>query len=105
MVAVDWDSCYAEGACIEVCPVKLYEWFRTDINIPAIQAANATSSGNGSDEREGRVDYTDKSDPIRERDCIWCMACVAVCPPQAIKVEQSNLEYHEKANQDFIEKP
>jgi NAD-dependent dihydropyrimidine dehydrogenase PreA subunit len=103
MVAVDWDTCYAEGACIEVCPVKLYEWFRTDINIPAIQAANATSSGNGSDEREGRVDFTDKSDPIRERDCIWCMACVAVCPPQAIKVEQSNLEYHQRADQTFRE--
>jgi len=103
MVAVDWDACYAEGACIEVCPVKLYEWYRTDIDIPAVQMANATSSGNGSDNREGRVDYTDKSDPIRERDCIWCMACVAVCPPQAIKVEQSNVEFHEKANQTFRE--
>ena len=34
---------------------------------------------------------TDKADPIREHDCIWCMACVSVCPPQAIKVDQSNL--------------
>jgi len=25
------------------------------------------------------------------------MACVSVCPPQAIKVDQSNLEHHEKA--------
>jgi len=25
------------------------------------------------------------------------MACVSVCPPQAIKVDQSNLEAHEKA--------
>jgi formate hydrogenlyase subunit 6/NADH:ubiquinone oxidoreductase subunit I len=49
------------------------------------------------------VDFTDKSDPIRERDCIWCMACVAVCPPQAIKVEQSNLEYHQRADQTFRE--
>ena len=30
MVAVDWDACYADGSCIEVCPVKLYEWARTD---------------------------------------------------------------------------
>ena len=43
----------------------------------------------GGTDKEGRVDYTDKSDPIREQDCIWCMACVAVCPPQAIKVDQS----------------
>ena len=32
-----------------------------------------------------------------EHDCIWCMACVSVCPPQAIKVDQSNLEHHDKA--------
>lgn len=23
MVAVDWDSCIADGACIEACPVRL----------------------------------------------------------------------------------
>ena len=22
MVAVDWDSCYADGACIEACPYR-----------------------------------------------------------------------------------
>ena len=54
-------------------------------------------------DKEGRVDYTDKSDPIREQDCIWCMACVAVCPPQAIKVDQSNMEYHQVADQTFRE--
>jgi len=25
------------------------------------------------------------------------MACVSVCPPQAIKVDQSNQEHHDKA--------
>ena len=40
---------------------------------------------------------TDKADPIREHDCIWCMACVSVCPPQAIKVDQSNVEKHDSA--------
>jgi ferredoxin len=29
------------------------------------------------------------------------MACVSVCPPQAIKVDQSNLEAHEKAAGTF----
>ncbi|MGA7370510.1 MAG: hypothetical protein WBX01_15375 [Nitrososphaeraceae archaeon] len=38
--------------------------------------ANATSGG-GDRDREGRRDYTDKSDPIIEYDCIWCMACVS----------------------------
>jgi formate hydrogenlyase subunit 6/NADH:ubiquinone oxidoreductase subunit I len=31
------------------------------------------------------------------------MACVAVCPPQAIKVEQANQEYHQRADQTFRE--
>ena len=52
---------------------------------------------------EGHMGYTDKADPIREHDCIWCMACVSVCPPQAIKVDQSNLEFHEKASGTFNE--
>ena len=39
-----------------------------------------------------------------KQDCIWCMACVAVCPPQAIgKFVQSSLEYHQRADQTFIE--
>ena len=24
MVAVDWDSCYADGACIEACPIHIF---------------------------------------------------------------------------------
>jgi ferredoxin len=31
------------------------------------------------------------------------MACVSVCPPQAIKVDQANLEPHEKAGGTFNE--
>ena len=65
--------------------------------------ANATSAGANSTDKEERKDYTDKSDPIREHDCIWCMACFSVCPTQAIKVDQSNLEFHEKASGTFNE--
>ncbi|MGI0010391.1 MAG: 4Fe-4S dicluster domain-containing protein [Nitrosopumilaceae archaeon] len=97
MVAVDWDSCVADGACIEACPVQVFQWYRTEKDIPAIKAINETFDGTGSSVKEERKDYTDKADPIREHDCIWCMACVSVCPPQAIKVDQSNLEFHEKA--------
>lgn len=60
-----------------------------------------TSYGNGNDGKENRLDYTDKSEPIREHDCIWCMACVTVCPTKAIKVEQ--LELHQKASESFSE--
>lgn len=98
MVAVDWDSCYADGACIEACPVQVFQWYRTEKDIPATKVIDETFEGKGEDSnKDGRKDYTDKSDPIREHDCIWCMACVSVCPPQAIKVDQSNQEFHEKA--------
>lgn len=97
MVGVDWDSCIADGACIEACPVQVFQWYRTENDIPAIDMQNASSAGTGSMVKEERKDYTDKSDPIREHDCIWCMACVSVCPPQAIKVEETSLSFHEKA--------
>ncbi len=97
MVAVDWDSCVADGACIEACPVQVFQWYRTEKDIPAVDVTKTTFEGSGSYEKEERKDYTDKADPIREHDCIWCMACVSVCPPQAIKVDQSNMEAHEKA--------
>ena len=103
MVAVDWDSGVADGACIEACPVQVFQWYRTENDVPAVQMANATSAGTGSGVKEERKDYTDKADPIREHDCIWCMACVSVCPPQAIKVDQANLEFHEKAAGTFNE--
>ncbi len=100
-VAVDWNCCIADGSCIDVCPVKLYEWYRTDIDIPAIDMANATSNGDGGTNKEDRLNYTDKSDPIREQDCIYCMACVAVCPTQSIKIDEPNTEFHQQASQTF----
>ena len=101
MVAVDWDSCVADGACIEACPVQVFQWYRTEKDIPASQAINETFAGTGSSVKDERKDQTDKADPIREHDCIWCMACVSVCPPQAIKVDQSNVEAHETAASSF----
>ena len=97
MVAVDWDSCVADGACIEACPVQVFQWYRTEKDIPAKDVVGQTFAGTGSDVKDERKDLTDKADPIREHDCIWCMACVSVCPPAAIKVDRSNVEKHESA--------
>jgi NAD-dependent dihydropyrimidine dehydrogenase PreA subunit len=97
MVAVDWDSCVADGACIEACPVQVFQWYRTEKDVPAKDIVGQSFEGTGSTEKDQRTDYTDKADPIREHDCIWCMACVSVCPPQAIKVDQSNQEHHDQA--------
>ncbi|WP_428326307.1 4Fe-4S dicluster domain-containing protein [Nitrosopumilus sp.] len=96
-VAVDWDSCVADGACIEACPVQVFQWYRTEKDIPAKDVVGQTFEGTGSSVKDERKDMTDKADPIREHDCIWCMACVSVCPPQAIKVDQSNVEKHDNA--------
>ncbi len=101
MVAVDWDSCVADGACIEACPVQVFQWYRTEKDIPAIKAINETFDGTGKTEKEERFDLSDNADPIREHDCIWCMACVSVCPPQAVLVDQGNQEWHEKAAGSF----
>ncbi len=103
MVAIDWDVCIADGACIEACPVQVYQWYRTEHDVPASEAHTLEFKGTGSSVKDERKDYTDKADPIREHDCIWCMACVSVCPPQAVKVDQSALEYHEKASGTFNE--
>ena len=102
MIAVDWDSCVADGACIEACPVQVFQWYRTEKDIPAKDVVGQTFAGTGSDVKEERKDLTDKADPIREHDCIWCMACVSVCPPQAIKVDQGNQEFHEKEAGTFV---
>jgi NAD-dependent dihydropyrimidine dehydrogenase PreA subunit len=32
-VSVDYDICIADGACIEACPVGVYEWFDTPGNV------------------------------------------------------------------------
>ncbi|MEO9320833.1 MAG: ferredoxin family protein [Nitrososphaera sp.] len=97
VVAVDWDSCIADGSCISACPVQVFQWYRSENDVPAKEMANATSAGSGDTSQNGRADYTDKSDPIREHGCIFCMACVTVCPTKAIIVDQANMQYHEQA--------
>ncbi|MFZ0224526.1 MAG: ferredoxin family protein [Candidatus Nitrosopolaris sp.] len=65
-VTVDYDICIADGACIEACPVNVYEWLDTP--------------GHPSSEK--------KTFMARENDCIFCMACENVCPPQCVKIFQ-----------------
>jgi NAD-dependent dihydropyrimidine dehydrogenase PreA subunit/transcription termination factor NusB len=63
-VSVDYDICVADGGCIEACPVGVYEWFDTP--------------GNPASEQKPLMS--------KEPDCIFCLACEGVCPPQAIKI-------------------
>ena len=59
-VAVDFDLCIGDGACIEVCPVNVFDWHGACADRKAM--------------------------PARERDCIYCFGCEAVCPKFAIRV-------------------
>lgn len=80
-VAVDFEACIADGVCMDVCPVDVFEW-----------ELNPGNKGTGTDHvvEKGTPEWdkyrTDKSDPIRESDCIDCMACETACPTKAIKI-------------------
>lgn len=63
-VCVDFDICISDGACIDACPVNVYEWLDTP--------------GHPASEKKPFM--------VREKDCIFCLACENVCPPQAIKI-------------------
>lgn len=63
-VAVDWDLCNGDRICVDVCPVGVFELVDTP----------------------GHPTSDKKSDPVRESECIFCMACETQCPVGAIKV-------------------
>ncbi len=64
VVGVDFDLCIADGACIEACPVDVYEWIDTP----------------------GHTASEKKPFMPREPDCIVCLACEEVCPVDAVLI-------------------
>lgn len=82
-VAVDWDSCIADGACMNVCPMGGFEWF---LNEGVIGKGNDLVLDEGSEMWQNY--RTDKADPVREDECVYCNACVAACPSGAISVRK-----------------
>jgi NAD-dependent dihydropyrimidine dehydrogenase PreA subunit len=64
-VAVDYDICIGDGACLEDCPVDVFTW----VDSP--------------DHPESEI----KAEPTHEAQCIDCMLCVDVCPVDAIDVD------------------
>jgi NAD-dependent dihydropyrimidine dehydrogenase PreA subunit len=65
-VSVDYDICVGDGACIDACPVKVYEW--------------AEFKGHPASDKKPLM--------AREPDCIFCLSCENVCPVQAIKISK-----------------
>jgi len=49
-VKVDHEKCDGDAICVSICPVSVFEL------------------------------KDNKAVPVREQDCILCMACVAQCP-------------------------
>ncbi len=72
------ESCVLEGACLWVCPTIVFEW-----------AKNSEQSAH-----DGKRDFTEKADPIREADCIFCMVCVDECPTNAILIDKNLVNVH-----------
>ena len=63
-VAVDHELCTGDAVCVSVCPVSVFEM----VDSPGHPASDT------------------KSDPVRESDCVFCLACEASCPAKAIKI-------------------
>jgi NAD-dependent dihydropyrimidine dehydrogenase PreA subunit len=63
-VAVDFDICLADGACLDACPENVFAWVDTP----------------------GHPVSEKKAAPAKEDSCIFCMACESVCPVVAIKI-------------------
>ena len=66
IVGVDFDLCIADGACIDACPVEVFEWIDTP--------------GHPASEKKPIM--------IREEECIICRACESVCPVEAVLISE-----------------
>jgi NAD-dependent dihydropyrimidine dehydrogenase PreA subunit len=60
----DLDSCVGYGACIDVCPVSLYDWADTPVHPLSDK----------------------KADLAREQNCIKYLTCQIQCPIAAILI-------------------
>jgi len=59
VVKVDKDKCDGDGACVENCPVEVFE-----------------------------LDENGKAEPVNEEECIGCETCMEVCETGAVTVEE-----------------
>ena len=61
-IAVDYGLCIGDAACIEVCPVNVFDWQGADADRKAL--------------------------PSSKRDYIYSLGCKAVCPKFVIRVNK-----------------
>jgi NAD-dependent dihydropyrimidine dehydrogenase PreA subunit len=80
-VGVDFDICIADGICITVCPVNVFDRMELEGEAAKMEKGITNDSGKA-------PLATWKADPAREKDCIFCRACEIQCPVQAIKITE-----------------
>ena len=83
VVGVDFDLCIADGACIDACPVDVFEWI--------------DSPGHAASERKPFMP--------REPDCIVCRACEEVCPVDAVFITAPDDVEAAMAGEEFVPAP
>jgi len=74
-VGVDFDICIADGICITVCPVNVFD----RMELPGEQEKMDKNITNDS----GKAPLA-----TWKADCIFCRACEIQCPVQAIKITE-----------------
>jgi NAD-dependent dihydropyrimidine dehydrogenase PreA subunit len=72
-VFVDPAHCENKRECIEVCPTDVFEMIRPEVSGLLLRLKIRLHGGV-------------IAAPVREADCIGCMACVTACPESAIAV-------------------
>src|SRR5207302_10407676 len=80
-VGVDFDICIADGICITVCPVNVFDRMELPGEQEKMDKGITNDSGNA-------PLATWKADPARENDCIFCRECESQWPVQAIKITE-----------------
>jgi len=58
LIIVDKDHCTGCEACVNVCPMEVFELIE------------------------------DKAEPINAGDCVGCKSCIEVCEPEAIDISE-----------------
>ncbi|MDY6855284.1 MAG: 4Fe-4S binding protein [Thermodesulfobacteriota bacterium] len=59
VVKVDKEKCDGDGACVENCPVEVFE-----------------------------MDANGKAEPVNAEECLGCETCIEVCETGAVTVEE-----------------
>ena len=96
-VAVDCYSCIVDGPFLQAC--QLFQWYRTENDVPAADMATVKSKETGKHGKEDRLDGTDKPDPIREHGICLVYGILCCMPRRGSQSRSSNMKLHNVASE------